>query len=178
MYNGFILSLIFLFILFFSGIILSFLTSAFLIPIFFTPKRVLKEIVKLMSPKEGDTVVDLGSGDGRVLIALRKKANIQAVGYEVSPVMALISNMFKRLNFGFDNSIRFEVTSLFDVNLAHVDKIYCHLSERAMEILSKKFDRELGRGVRVYSYEYRIPKTKHTAVHELSNGASLYVYTY
>lgn len=178
MYNGFILSLIFLLILFFSGIILSFLTSAFLIPIFFTPKKVLKEIVKIMAPKDGQTFVDLGSGDGRVLFALKDAANIKGIGYEVSPIMAVISNLIRRIKYGLSNSVEFEVASLFDVKLTGVDKIYCHLSERAMEILGKKFSRELEKGVQVYSYEYSIPKMKKSATHKLSNGSLLYVYTF
>lgn len=131
-----------------------------------------------MAPQKGETIADLGSGDGRVLFALRKAADIQARGYEVSPIMTVISNALKRLNFGLDNSIQFEVASLFDVNLAGVDKIYCHLSERAMEILSKKFSRELEKGVKVYSYEYIIPDKKKSATKKLPNGSLLYIYTY
>ena len=178
MYNGFILSIAFLLLLFFLGLILSFLTSALLIPIFFTPKRVLTQILDSMDPEDREVVLDLGSGDGRVLFAARARAKIKGVGYEVSPIMVLIANIIKRLRFGFDNSIRFEVASLFDSKISNVDKIYCHLSDRAMEILKGTFERELEKGVTVYSYEYPIPGKRANKKVELKNGATLHVYKY
>lgn len=178
MQNGFILSAIILTTLFLLGTILAFITSVILVPIFFTPKNSLEKIIKKMELKDGEKLADLGSGDGRVLFAARREAKISAVGYEVSPIMVIISNFLKRMNFGLDRSITFEVASIFDVNLKQFDKIYCHLSPRAMEILAKKFERELGKGVYLYSWEHPLPKKKPLGISKMENGEKLYIYRY
>src|SRR5690606_24286716 len=109
MQNGFIFSAIILTTLFLLGTILAFITSVILVPIFFTPKKSIEKIIKKMELKNGERIADLGSGDGRVLFDARRAAKISAVGYEVSPIMVIISNFLKRINFGLDRSITFEV---------------------------------------------------------------------
>ncbi len=178
MYNGIIVSVILVLILFLLGLILLFLTNSLLIPILFTPRKVLKEIVDIIDPKDDEKILDLGSGDGRILFALRKRAKIEGVGYEISPIMILLSKFLMRFNLGFKSDIEFDVQSIFDVKLGSEDKIFCHLSERAMEILRKKFKKELNPGTVVYSYEYKIPDIKESMKKKLSNGKYLYTYSF
>jgi precorrin-6B methylase 2 len=50
-----------------------------------TPTEVVDRMLALAGIKTGDLLYDLGSGDGRVLIAAAKKYRIKAVGFEVDP---------------------------------------------------------------------------------------------
>ena len=50
----------------------------------------VKKMVELAQIKPGEKSVDLGSGDGRVVIEFAKKG-IQAHGYEINPLLVMIS---------------------------------------------------------------------------------------
>ena len=51
-----------------------------------TEKERVKKMVEFLKIKPGQAVVDLGAGDGRLLIALAK-AGAKAYGYEVDPFL-------------------------------------------------------------------------------------------
>ncbi len=62
-------------------------------------------MIELADPKSGETMADLGSGDGRILIAFGKKG-IVAHGYELDPILVDKSqsdikreNLIKKDNF-------------------------------------------------------------------------------
>ena len=55
-----------------------------------TLRRNLKSALDLLDLKPGETMLDLGSGDGRVLLAAAKRgANV--VGVELSPLLVAVS---------------------------------------------------------------------------------------
>ena len=57
-----------------------------------TKRREIQDALKLAKLKKGQTIVDLGSGDGRFLAAAADKG-YRAVGYELSPILSLISRL-------------------------------------------------------------------------------------
>src|SRR5690349_13507424 len=56
-----------------------------LAPFVASPARVVDRMLSLASIRPGETVYDLGCGDGRVLIAAVKNYKAKAVGVEISP---------------------------------------------------------------------------------------------
>lgn len=183
MYNGLIASTLLLIILIFFGIIVSFLINLFLVPIIMTPKKILKEISKIIAKNRIKTgklnVYDLGSGDGRMLLALNKEIEIRkGIGIEISPILLVIAKIKTFLDLGLKPNIKYEADSLFDIDLTMSDIIYCHLSDDATEILSDKFKKELEQGTIVYSYIHKIPNRKKENKYELSNGQVLWEYIY
>ncbi|KKR06172.1 MAG: hypothetical protein UT34_C0001G0212 [candidate division WS6 bacterium GW2011_GWF2_39_15] len=177
MWNGIIISVFFLLILFFLGIILTSITSFFLVPIYFTPVKLLKEISQIINPQNGDNVVDLGSGDGRILFSLSDIAKIKAYGYDISPIMIIFSKIRMIYTLRLNRDITFDVMSIFDIPLKKFDIVYCNLNSKVMQILGKKFEKEL-KGTTVYSYNYEIEKKKINKTYTLSNGVKLFEYKY
>lgn len=177
MQNGLILSIFFLLILVFIGIVLTSMTSVLFVAVIFTPKEVVKEIVKIMNAKADDKVVDLGSGDGRVLIEMVKGVKVKAFGYDISPIMVLYSKLNRFLALGFKYPITFDVVSLFDLKYNEYDIIYCNLNAKIMSRLSSKFTKQLS-GTKVFSYIYPIEGKKPYKKHILSNKQALFEYRY
>lgn len=177
MWNGIILSIFFLLILIFLGIILTSMTSVLFVAVIFTPKEVVNEIAKIIAPKKDEKVVDLGSGDGRVLIQLAQLAQIKAYGYDISPIMVIVAKIKKFLTLGFKSNIIFDVVSLFDLKYNEYDIIYCNLNPKVMRRLSPKFESQL-KGVKVFSYIYPIKGRKEYKKHTLSNDQCLFEYRY
>ncbi len=177
MWNGVILTLYFLLILVFLGIILTSITSMLFVATFFTPSVIVKELLLIIAPKDDDRVIDLGSGDGRVLLALSDTAKIKGYGYDISPIMVIIAKLRKLLTFRFNREIIFDVASIFDIKYNQYDIIYCNLNSRVLRNLAPKFTLQL-KGTRVFSYMHEIPNKKPFKKHTLSNNQTLFEYRY
>src|SRR5438876_11693914 len=50
-----------------------------------TPPVVVEEMLRLANVGPGDFVIDLGSGDGRILIAAARKFGARGVGVDLDP---------------------------------------------------------------------------------------------
>lgn len=74
-------------LLFFASFLLIVFRGAPYVP---THRRSIDEIFSLHDFKPGEVLVDLGSGDGRVLKAAAGRS-VQAIGYELNPFLALYS---------------------------------------------------------------------------------------
>ncbi|MBI2326868.1 hypothetical protein HYU92_00970 [Candidatus Curtissbacteria bacterium] len=99
------LFLIILLLLYLLIIFLLFAFDAFLeLPYVATRRDKISTIIKLASIKKGDTVIDLGSGDGRLLFAAAKKG-AHAIGYELNPLLVMFTR-FKAGLLGYSSSER------------------------------------------------------------------------
>src|SRR5271170_3193742 len=56
-----------------------------LAPYVSSPVHVVDRMLELAKIKPGETLYDLGCGDGRILIAAVEKYQVKAVGVEISP---------------------------------------------------------------------------------------------
>src|SRR5258708_35310630 len=56
-----------------------------LAPYVTSPVRVVDKMLEMAQPKPGETLYDLGCGDGRILISAVEKYKVKAVGVEISP---------------------------------------------------------------------------------------------
>ena len=80
------------------------LFDAFLdLPYVATQRRKIEIIMKFAQVKKGETVVDLGSGDGRLLFACAKKG-ARAIGYEINPLLIFLTLLHAKLK-GFSDNI-------------------------------------------------------------------------
>jgi len=156
---------IFLIFLPFFLAILFFLFKVFesLLPLMFrgaiyvpTKKEKMLEMIKLAEVKKGDKAVDLGSGDGRLVIALAKKG-VEAHGYEINPFLFFLSkrNIKKAkvkasvhfANFWKKDLSQFNVVTLYGMN--HV-----------MGKLEQKLKKELKPNSKVVSNSFDFPNLK------------------
>src|SRR5688500_10863640 len=56
-----------------------------IVPYVPTPQEVVDRMLELAQVKKGDVVYDLGSGDGRIVVAAAKKYGVRAIGFEIDP---------------------------------------------------------------------------------------------
>ena len=66
-------------------------------PWHWTRKETVRRALELCEAKPGETLVDLGSGDGRVLITAAREYGLNGVGLEVDPLKAGMSRLLVRL---------------------------------------------------------------------------------
>ncbi|MDD5054851.1 MAG: class I SAM-dependent methyltransferase [Candidatus Peribacteraceae bacterium] len=125
------------------------------VPFVPTPRRVIRAMLDAVDLKDGQLVLDLGAGDGRVLSAAKRRCRgIRAVGYEGAIgvwMLARIRSWF--LRDGVD--VRRE--NFLQVDLSDADVIFLYLCIDPIRLLTPKFLRELVPGTRVVSHAFSLP---------------------
>lgn len=115
----------------------------------------VRVMVELAGPLQGKKTVDLGSGDGRVVIAFAKNG-AQAVGVEVDPVRAATASECAR-QAGLDGNVFVHNTSFWDIDLSSFDIITLYGITSIMERLEKKIEQEAKRGCLIISNTFTFP---------------------
>jgi SAM-dependent methyltransferase len=123
-------------------------------PYFKTPKKAIKEALKLADLKPNQKLYDLGAGDGKALIIAEKEFGVKAVGFELAPIIYAMA----RLNLFFHGikKARLYCKNFYKQNLSDADIVFCFLSIPAMARLEPKFKKELRPGAKIISYSFSI----------------------
>ena len=121
-------------------------------------KEMVERVIALADIKPGEKLTDLGSGDGRVLIASAKRGAI-ATGYEIDPFLIWWSR-FKIKRSGFKNRARVIRKNLWKADLSDVNILTLYLFPKAMQLLEEKCHKELPSGARIISTSFPFPKWK------------------
>lgn len=121
-----------------------------------TPKKYIRKIFDEIRLSENDLLIDLGSGDGRVLRIAANEYGCRAVGIEKSVILYIISKILSRNN----KRIKIILGDLFNTNLKNATVVYAYLSKKLMKNLKQKLENELKHGTIVVSLDHKIPGWK------------------
>jgi cyclopropane fatty-acyl-phospholipid synthase-like methyltransferase len=148
-----------------------------LAPYVASPAKVVDKMLELANLKPGETLYDLGCGDGRVLIAAAEKYKAKAVGVEISPrlVAKATANIAKQGVSDLAHVIEGDVLS---ADLSHADVVTIYLATSLNEKLRPRFERMLRPGARVISHDYAIPGWKATKVERTEDHHHHAIYVY
>ena len=118
-----------------------------------TPLVVVNEMLKLASVTAGDTVYDLGSGDGRIVIAAARDHGARGVGFEIDP--ALVAQATDRARRqGLADRVSFTQADLFQADLRPATVVTLYLSPDLNRRLRPKLLSELRPGARIVSHSF------------------------
>jgi len=133
------------------GLIRSLKSGAPYVPIKPQP---LKALVDLAQARSGDVWIDLGSGDGRILIAAcQKYPNIRGIGIEKVFAFRVLS----RLNIlikGLGRRIKIVSGDFFTANVSPANIISMYLLPATSAVLLQRFKTELRPGTKVVAHRY------------------------
>jgi precorrin-6B methylase 2 len=118
-----------------------------------TPHEVVNEMLRLAAVSRDDVVYDLGSGDGRIVIAAARDFDARAVGVEIDQQLIEKSNENAR-NAGVTDRVSFVEKDLFQVDLREATVVTCFLLPGLNEMLAPKLMEELRPGGRIVSHMY------------------------
>ena len=108
-------------------------------------------MLRLARLNENDVLYDLGSGDGRILLAAAKKYGAKAVGIEVDPFRFVLSWFFVLLA-GQTKRIRVKFGNFFKKKIGDASVVTIFLYTPTNNKLKEKFLKELKPGTKVVSY--------------------------
>ena len=96
------------------------------VPFITSPDNVTLEMLNAAGVKRGDHVIDLGSGDGRIVILAAKRFEATGLGVEINPRLIEISKTNAR-NAGVADKAEFREQDLFKTDLAAATVITMYL---------------------------------------------------
>jgi predicted methyltransferase len=122
------------------------------VPFVVTPDNVTREMLKLANVKASDYVIDLGSGDGRIVIVAAKHFGARGLGVEIVPDLVEKSrDNAKRA--GVADRAEFRVQDLFATDLSQATVITMYLlPEVNMQLRPKLL--QLKPGTRIVSHDW------------------------
>jgi hypothetical protein len=124
-----------------------------------TPYAVLPRINEELNIEAGETVYELGSGDGRfILYCARQEPHARYVGIERNRLLHLIAQIQKHLR-GNPQNVSFARADFYTYDLAKADKIYAYLLDSMMDRLLPTLERGF-RG-RLVSRAFRFKNKPH-----------------
>lgn len=160
----FLLSLI----LFLCYFYLSFFTGA---PFVTTPMHIVTEMIELAKLKKTDVVVDMGSGDGRILIAAAKKG-AHAKGWELNPFLVAWTKLVARI-YHVQTAVTVFCTSYHQANLTEATVVMFYNIPSHVPALEKKLQKELRPGTKILSYQFPL----HTFTLKKQTTSGIFLYT-
>lgn len=96
------------------------------VPFITSPDNVTLEMLSVAGVKRGDHVIDLGSGDGRIVILAAKKFEATGLGVEIDPALVDRSKTNAR-TAGVADKVEFRVEDLFKTDLSQATVVTMYL---------------------------------------------------
>jgi hypothetical protein len=113
------------------------------------------QMAEMAEVRSGERAVDLGSGDGRVVIELAVRG-AAAEGYEINPILVLVSRL-KIRSAGLRGRAVIHWGSFWRADLSPYGVVIVFQGSFIMRRLESKLRKELSRGARVISDYWRFP---------------------
>jgi len=118
-----------------------------------TPQAVVDKMLDMAQVKAGDVVIDLGSGDGRIMITAARRHGAQGFGVEIDPRLVQRSNEEAR-RLGIADRVKFLRQDLFNTDFHEANVLTLYLLPDVNIALRPKILAELKPGTRVVSHDY------------------------
>ena len=120
-----------------------------------TPMAAVERMLDLAEVGPGTRLLDLGCGDGRIVLAAAKRG-AQALGIDIDPERIALARTEAR-KAGLETAARFEEGDLFTADLADVDVVTLFLLPHVNRWLQGRLKSQLRPGARVLGYAFPMP---------------------
>ncbi len=128
-----------------------------------TPTVIVTELLKLADIKANDFVIDLGSGDGRLVITAATQFGARGWGIDYQEHLVKLANENAQKD-GVADRVKFVQGDLFKANLQEASVVTLYLLPGTVTKLIPKFLDELKPGTRIVSHDYPLAPWQHERV--------------
>lgn len=121
-----------------------------------TPPETVRTMLMLAEASEKDTLIDLGCGDGRILLSAVMDFNVrQAIGYEIDPELCRQVNALASEQ-GLDERVKAINQDMFKADLSGATIVTMYLTTAGNERIKPKLEKETKPGTRLVSHDFTI----------------------
>jgi SAM-dependent methyltransferase len=118
-----------------------------------SPQSVVADMLKLADIGPGDFVIDLGSGDGRIVLTAAKVFGASGFGVEIKDELVKLSNEAAQKE-GVADRVKFIKADLFKTDISRATVLTMYLLPNTVNMLKEKLLTELKPGTKVLSHDY------------------------
>ena len=118
-----------------------------------SPKSVVADMLRYAEVGPSDFLIDLGSGDGRIVLTAAKIFGARGFGVEIKEDLVRRSNEAAQKE-GLADRVRFLKQDLFKTDMSQATVITMYLLPDTVNLLKDKFLSELKPGTRIVSHDY------------------------
>ncbi|MGQ0511105.1 MAG: SAM-dependent methyltransferase [Betaproteobacteria bacterium] len=122
-------------------------------PFVVSPPEVVDRMLHLAAPKKGERLIDLGSGDGRIVIEAAKRFGAPGLGVDIDPKLVELARENAR-RAGVESLAKFDVRDLFETDLRGARVVTMYLLPEVNRQLVPRLFEQLQPGARVVSHDY------------------------
>jgi precorrin-6B methylase 2 len=122
-------------------------------PFVTTPEEVVERMLGLAGTRADDFVIDLGSGDGRIVIAAARKFGARGLGVDIDSRLVALSRENSR-RAGVDALARFEERDVLATDLSQATVVTIYLLPWLVDRLQPKLLHELSPGTRIVAHAF------------------------
>jgi SAM-dependent methyltransferase len=134
-----------------------------------TTRKQIGAALDLLDLQEGETLLELGSGDGRVVRAAAKRG-LKVVGIELNPLLVIISMM---ATIKYRKQVRIIWGSYWGAPWPRADAIFTFMLPRYMPKLHKRIEQWHPKPIHLASFAFKIPDKE-----PVGTKAGVYLYEY
>lgn len=122
-----------------------------------TPIVKVRRMLEVARVRPGELVIDVGCGDGRIVILAAEEFGARAVGIEIDPEMVARSRRAVAAR-GLQDRVQILAANALDVDLSPADVVTLYLTPEGVALLRLHLERTLRPGTRVVSFVYKMPR--------------------
>lgn len=137
-----------------------------------TRASTIRKMLSMAALKPGQTLVDLGAGDGRIVIAAARDFGAQATGVEIDAVRCAVANGLIRLG-GLRPKARVICGNMYAYDCRDADVVTVYLLQGTNQKLKDQLSRQLKPGARIVSHTFSMDGWVPIAIDD-SKGIFLY----
>ena len=122
-----------------------------------TPTAIVDRMLTLAGAGPGDYVIDLGSGDGRLVTTAAAKYKVRGgMGFEIDPGLVKQANE-NAAKAGVADRVKFVERDLFVADVSEATVVTLYLMPGMLGRVEDKLRKELRPGTRIVSHDYPLP---------------------
>lgn len=125
-----------------------------------TPSDIVLQMLDFAKVGAADYVIDLGSGDGVIVLTAAHRNKAAGEGIEIDPELVRLSNERAR-HLGIDQRVSFAAKDIFKADVSRATVVTLYLLPDMMRALLPKLFRELRPGTRIVSHDYHFDAWQH-----------------
>jgi SAM-dependent methyltransferase len=118
-----------------------------------SPSSVVSDMLTLAAVGPKDFVIDLGSGDGRIVLTAAKVFGARGFGVDINEKLVKEANEAARLQ-GVADRANFTIQDLFKTDISKATVVTMYLLPNTVNMLKDKLLNELSPGTRILSHDY------------------------